>query len=152
MADDDEVRDAPECPVCQKRRLSRRHERNRGMCDKCAAGTGLVVRPPPLRPPAPCPRCRHRQFVRAVLRDRSYSGGDYGGEYVAPLGVSFDTRERRRGAEIVANPDAPIGMLVAHVCRGCGYTEFYTAGFAALPIGPRWGTELVEVDDSAPYR
>jgi hypothetical protein len=144
--------DHPTCPCCEKRALTKKHERHRGVCDRCAVGTGLVVRPPELRPPRPCARCRHRTFVRAVLRDRSASGGDYGGEYVAPLGVSFDTKTKR-GGDVVANPDAPLGMLVAYVCRSCGFTELYTAGAAVLPIGPRWGTELVEAGpDDGPYR
>ena len=143
--------DDPKCPCCETRLLAKKHERHRGMCDRCATGTGLVVRPPSLRPPMPCPRCRGKQFVRAMLRDRSASGGDYGGEYVAPLGISFDTRTKR-GGDVVANPDAPLGMLIAYVCRGCGYTELYTAGHAVLPIGPRWGTELVEAPEDGPYR
>ena len=145
MADD------PVCPCCEKRGLKKKHERHRGMCDRCATGTGLVVQLPKLRPPQPCPRCRGKVFVRTMMRDRSSSLG-YGGEYVAPLGVSFDVKQKRSG-EVVANPDAPLGMLLAYVCRGCGYTELYTAGHAILPIGPRWGTELVEVEEaSGPYR
>jgi hypothetical protein len=41
-------------------------------------------------------------------------------------------------------------VIVAYVCRGCGLTELYTMGHDQLPIGPKYGTALVDVGPPVP--
>jgi len=145
----------PACPACGERALRTAAERHRNLCDSCATDTGVWARPPALRPIAPCRRCTHTRFVVSQLRERSSTGGEYGSEYMAPMGVSFATRSagifkgRKR-----AEPKSPIGLLFAYICQRCGYTELYTAGAANLPIGPEYGTEVFDVapEGRGPFR
>lgn len=143
MADEDRP---PTCPACGNRELSTPDALRRNMCDPCSSDTGLWVQVPDVRPPLPCLRCNHTRFVRAQLRDRGAEGGDHATEYMAPLAVSFATREaglftvRQR-----ALPREPIGVIVAYVCQACGFTELYTLGPGRIPIGPQYGTDVVDV-------
>jgi len=43
-----------------------------------------------------------------------------------------------------AAPWAPMGILVAFACRQCGLTELYTLEADKIPIGPEYGTHLVD--------
>ena len=152
MADDDER--LPLCPACGNRKLKTMQERQRNLCDPCSSDTGLWIQVPDVRPPLPCLRCNHTRFVRAQLRERGAEGGDHATEYIAPLAVSFRTREaglftvRQR-----AMPKEPIGVIVAYVCEQCGFTELYTLGAAQIPIGAQYGTDVVDVAPrSGPFR
>ena len=63
----------------------------------------------------------------------------------------------RAGAQVVTlgfelNPQyveadfaRPLAVLVAQVCRGCGFTELYTIGHQRLQTGPGHNAELVSV-------
>jgi hypothetical protein len=97
------------------------------------------------------------QFVRAVLQDRH--GGDRWDATPAPLAFGIDVSSSLWDGQVKAvrpKLSEPLGVLVAHVCRGCGFTELYTHGFAELPIGPQHGTELIDVGpqgpDDGPFR
>jgi predicted nucleic-acid-binding Zn-ribbon protein len=144
----------PPCPSCG-RKLKSPEERLRNLCDPCSKDTGVWVQVPDLRPPVPCARCNHTRFVRSQLRERGSTSGQYGEEYMAPLAVSFATKEagfftvRQR-----ALPKEPIGIIVAYVCQQCGFTELYTRAPAQIPIGPQYGTDLIEIDpkQDGPFR
>jgi predicted RNA-binding Zn-ribbon protein involved in translation (DUF1610 family) len=151
MADEEAL---PPCPSCG-RTLKSAEERLRNLCDPCSGDTGVWIQAPDLRPPLPCLRCNHVRFVRAQLRERGATGGDHPTEYIAPLAVSFATKEagffstRRR-----ALPREPIGIIVAYVCQQCGFTELYTNGPSEIPIGRQYGTDVVEVEPrkDGPFR
>jgi len=92
--------------------------------------------------------------VRALLVERT---GEF--DRVVPLATSFQYRARTsawsgdvKGSEPAVGE--PVGAMVAYICRGCGFTELYTAGYAHIPVSPSWGTELVTVtpDRAGPYR
>jgi hypothetical protein len=145
------------CPICESRPLVSPAEAKRGACDLCAADTGIWIDPPDLRPHVPCVRCNHGELVCSVMRERTVTGaGDGVSESVRPLAVSFDVRDtgifRVRRA---ADGSACWGLLVAYVCRRCGFTELYATDPAQIPIGPRYGTRLIDVNPPAsdgPFR
>lgn len=87
------------------------------------------------RPPGPCARCGHKVLIRCQPRERAARGNDYVYPYTAPLAVTFG------GGDI----DAPLGVLEVHVCRSCGFVDWYTLAPESIPIGVEYGTELVEV-------
>ncbi|HZS37630.1 MAG TPA: hypothetical protein VFF06_12425 [Polyangia bacterium] len=127
-------------------------ERANRICLSCRGSFGLsTLAPPPVRPPRPCARCGHTVLVRALLRERV-------GEWarLSPAGVSYACRRESSfwtGKHASApDSDAPLGVLDAFVCRGCGFVEWYARDPAAIPIGPEYGTELVDVGTQAPYR
>jgi hypothetical protein len=64
------------------------------------------------------------------------------------------TRTYFHGATVPSSEDsARIGIIEAYACRGCGFTELYTHGAAAIPIGPEFGTELIDLPPAdGPYR
>jgi hypothetical protein len=127
-----------------------------GICETCRAGLGLRDPSPPLRPPRPCGRCGGTSFVRSwTLRERAPYGRDIVHPHLAPLAVAFAPAVRTgfwslRTAEPTRS--TPVGLLEAYVCRACGLTELYTAGAADIPIGPEYGTELIEVPTDGPFR
>ena len=45
-----------------------------------------------------------------------------------------------------------MGVFVAHVCRSCGFTEWYALDPKTIPIGPAFGTELIVIRAPSPYR
>jgi hypothetical protein len=47
----------------------------------------------------------------------------------------------------VKHPDLrePVGIFETYVCRTCGFTEWYAHDPEAIPIGPEYGTELIDV-------
>jgi hypothetical protein len=78
---------------------------------------------------------------------------------LAPLAAAFERKLKtpiltgEEEIEYEAAPDhaAPRGRFVAHVCRGCGVTEWFAIDPEAIPIGPEYGTRLVVVE-RPPYR
>ena len=128
----------PICDVCNMRRLSTSVQRRRGLCDPCAEKTGLWLEPPELRPTRPCQRCGNGQFVCSQLRER-------GKGFVAPFSLALaDTRWGKYVTTEEAEPWAPMGILIAFACRQCGLTEIYTLEADKIPIGPEYGTHLVD--------
>ena len=132
--------ETPICDVCRRTMLNTRLERSRGLCDGCAAHTGLWLEPPQLRPTRPCQRCGGTQFVASQLRDR---GASQGRSFVAPLSLAIATGPQYFTPEMTA-PWAPMGILVAFACRACGLTELYTLEADKILIGPEHGTYLVD--------
>ncbi len=147
---------SPTCTVCGVNRLWDEPAQTRGVCDLCRRNFGLSDEPPgePLRPNRPC-RCGHDKFVRAQMRERSHSSAV---AYLAPLALSFrrlvskalfsdKTREENQ-----ADVSSPIGTLEAYACLGCGLVEWYARDVRDVPIGVEYGTELVDVSTSGPFR
>jgi hypothetical protein len=126
-----------------------------GVCETCRRRLGLREPGAPLRPPRPC-RCGSTTFVRSwSLRERAPYGRDIVHPHLAPLAVTFAPAVRGgfwslRTAEPTRS--SPVGILEAYVCRGCGLTEIYAEGAANIPIGPEYGTELIEVTPDGPFR
>ncbi len=128
---------APLCKVCNSRNLDSRLERSRGLCDDCALSTGLWLEPPSIRPTRPCQRCGHTQFVCSQLRER-------GTKFLSPHALSFVHVSKGYATTDAASPWAPMGILIAFACRACGLTELYTLEADKIPIGPEYGTHLVD--------
>ncbi len=42
-----------------------------------------------------------------------------------------------------------MGNLQAYVCRGCGYTELYTLGAAAMPVDKIPGAQVLKAGKKA---
>lgn len=131
----------PICRVCNKRELASQVERRRGLCEACAEHTGLWLEPPSIRPTRPCQRCGNTQFVCSQLRDRGPGG-------LMPFGISLvDVDRDGKGGFVTsgkAAPWAPMGILVVFACRQCGLSELYTLDADKIPIGPEYGTHLVD--------
>jgi hypothetical protein len=127
-----------------------------GICETCRRRLGLREPGPPLRPSRPCTRCEGTSFVRSwSLRERAPYGRDIVHPHLAPLAITFAPAVRGgvwslRTAEPTRS--TPVGIIEAYVCRGCGFTELYTDGAADIPIGPEYGTELIEVPTGGPFR
>jgi hypothetical protein len=134
------------CDGCRKEQ----RELVEGLCSECRRELGLPPGPVPvLRPPGPCRRCTGAEVVQCVLRERAEAGP-------RQAAASFGTEEVRFGM-FARKPDflradaaQPIGLMLAYVCRHCGFTELYTEAPAQIPIGARHGTRLIE--ESEPHR
>lgn len=129
----------PPCPACGTQPLDTRIERSRGLCDACAVATGLWLEPPSIRPTRPCQRCGHTQFVASQLRERGYVR-----DTVLPLGIALANTSAGYTTSEASEPWAPMGIMIAFACRGCGLTELYTLEADKIPIGPEHGTHLVD--------
>jgi len=128
-----------------------------GICETCRQRLGLREHGAPLRPARPCSRCAGTTFVRSTsLRERAPYGRDIVHPHLAPLAITFAPAVRDSGfwALRTAEPtrSTPVGIIEAYVCRACGLTELYTDGAADIPIGPEYGTELIEVSTEGPFR
>lgn len=136
------------------------------VCPDCADIYGVPKgKLPQARPLKPCAECGHHVLVRSIIRERGAEGGQ-GRSYVVPLGVTINKQaavkfwsgEPKVDAE--GNPvtlnaldyKASAGILQAYVCRACGYTELYATSPGEIPIGREYGTELIEVPETGPYR
>ena len=77
-----------------------------------------------------CPKCRHNEILflpQIADRDDKFN--------VRPLVVHvvhYDWRD-----------DMEMGKIQAYVCRGCGYTELYTASAGSLPVDKIPGAQLL---------
>jgi hypothetical protein len=65
-----------------------------------------------------------------------------------PFGISLvDVDRDGKGGFVTSNraaPWAPMGILVVFACRQCGLSELYTLDADKIPIGPEYGTHLVD--------
>jgi hypothetical protein len=128
------------------------------LCGKCRKALGLPSTPiPVLRPPGPCQRCSHPEIIQSLVRERAASGADYVNAYAAPLAVSLGLTDvttvfTGRKVGTTAALDEPHGLIVAYVCRRCGFTELYTTDAQQIPIGPEYGTRLLGEGEGGPYR
>jgi hypothetical protein len=153
------VDEKAKCSVCKQNYLYAESEKARGVCEECRKSFGLARRPDrSKRPPRPCGKCGHHVLVRCQIRERAASGGDYVYQYVAPLALTFQRLRRISiwsGKQKVKNkpdPTEPAGILEAFACRSCGYVEWYAQAPGEIPIGPEYGTELIDVTAKPPYR
>jgi hypothetical protein len=124
------------------------------ICRTCATSFGLLEAPfESPRRRRPCARCGHSVLVEALVRERAAAGA------VAPLAATFERKLKtpiltgEEDVEYDAVPDhaAPRGLFVATICRGCGFTEWYALDPHTIPIGPAYGTRLIEIEQT-PYR
>jgi hypothetical protein len=132
------------CTICKSRPLTSDSERRATVCEVCARQTGIWTYAAAIRPRLPCRGCGHMQLIRAMARERA-------APHLAPLAISFaPVQGEWGGADVAADPQRAIGVIVAYVCRGCGLTELYTMAHDQLPIGPEYGTALVDVGPPVP--
>jgi predicted nucleic-acid-binding Zn-ribbon protein len=76
-----------------------------------------------------CPKCAHREVLHVPnIADRDDR------DEVRPLALHVKHLDWK---------DIEVGTLEAYVCRGCGYTEMYTVGAAALPADKIPGARLL---------
>lgn len=121
------------------------------LCEDCTRKAGLPPFAPSQRPALPCARCGHAEIVRVRMRERTVVTGQQANEErVAPVAVTFDRAVTYKGffskeqvPMPVAETDKPFGLLDAHVCRACGFVEWYAQEPEAIPIGAVFGTALV---------
>ena len=77
-----------------------------------------------------CPKCGHLEILfvpRIADRDDR--------DTVRPLSLHVKHRDWK---------DDEIGELQAYVCRGCGYTELYTAHVETIPFDKIPGAKLIK--------
>lgn len=138
------------CEGCDKA-ISLASAEQPAICNDCASKAGLPPFAPSKRPPDPCVRCGHAEIVRVRMRERTVvTGQQANAERVAPVAVTFERAVTFKGffskEEVplpVAETDKPYGLLDAHICRGCGYVEWYAHEPDAIPIGAVYGTTLI---------
>ncbi len=147
------------CCICKSNQLIADDSRQRGYCNDCRDAFGLWPRAvPSRRPPTACARCGHEQLVRCQVRERSASGGDRSSRYLAPLAVTFHRLTKLRLFANQPRPrsepdlDNPAGLLEAHVCRSCGFVDWYVCAPDEIPIGPEYGTELIDTANAGAPR
>jgi predicted nucleic-acid-binding Zn-ribbon protein len=76
-----------------------------------------------------CPKCAHREVLHVPhVADRDDR------DVVRPLALHVQHLDWK---------DIEVGTLEAYVCRGCGYTEMYTAGATTLPVDKIPGAKLL---------
>jgi predicted nucleic-acid-binding Zn-ribbon protein len=76
-----------------------------------------------------CPKCGHREVLFVPhIADRDDR------DYVRPLVLHVKHLDYK---------DIEVGAIQAYVCRGCGFTELYTAHADALPIDNIPGAKLL---------
>jgi hypothetical protein len=125
-----------------------------GVCRPCAHRFGLPEEPGdwPGRD-RPCARCGHGVLLACIVRQR------LGIDQLAPLAASFERKLKTRiltGEEEIEydkspDHDAPRGVFIAYICRACGFVDWYALNPGAIPVGPAYGTKLVETHRH-PYR
>lgn len=145
------------CCICKSNGLISEDSQQRGYCSDCRDAFGLWQRAVPTRrPPSGCARCGHNVLVRCQVRERGASAGEAARRYLAPLAVTFHRLMKLRLFSNIPRPhpepdfDRPAGVLEAHVCRACGFVDWYALDPQEIPIGPEYGTELVGTAPQAP--
>jgi hypothetical protein len=77
-----------------------------------------------------CPLCRHHEIIAALP-------GDFDALDERTLAVSYAIVDGARDARF------PRGLLVAYICRRCGYLQWFADKPDEIPIGKRYKTRLV---------
>lgn len=110
------------------------------VCTYCSQRLGLS-QGAGVRGADPCRRCNHPQLAMPM-----------------PMGVTADPvpdtnliRSRVTGVAHV-DPERVHGVLEMYVCRRCGFTEWFCRDPENIPIGEQYGTELIDVSPTTPYR
>jgi hypothetical protein len=120
-----------------------------GLCASCRRRLGLTREAmPEVGMPEPCRRCGHTEIVQAQLRHAAAE------ESAQPIAATYPLRHAGGvlGDALAVATEAPIGLLVAHICRRCGATEVFAMSPHKIPIGPEYGTRLVKLAPKTPYR
>jgi hypothetical protein len=81
-----------------------------------------------------CAMCGHHEVLVAAAHDY------YDSSTVTPIAVT------RVAPKLVGRPQV-MGALAMYVCRKCGFTQWFAADPAAIPIGEEHGTALVPGND-----
>jgi hypothetical protein len=129
---------------------------DRGACNECLSQLGFATPVPEVDPPAAgCARCGHRTLIRVLLRERTASTYARGLAELAPVAATYSSELHSKlwqGSKPAEDPAKPIGIMEARICRACGFTDLYTQRSEDIPIGPEFGTQLLEISDQDPYR
>ena len=148
----------PRCRLCGANELEAEDERSEGVCHACQGAQGYWRLPAWNRPIRPCAGCGSREFIRALAMERGARGADYVHAYAAPMAVAFRRIGQRGllGSMKVGVPETQVAEQISGlemlICRACGLTTWYALDPAHIPIGPEFGTEILRVPDSDPYR
>jgi hypothetical protein len=128
--------------TCRACGAALQHPTPTGLCPTCRDELGLHhPSAPAQRPRTPCARCGGRQLIRSRVRDASALG-------LRSAALTSDVR-----SEGTVDLSRQRGLLEAYTCRRCGFTEWYAQEPEDIPIGPAYGTELIDLDDDGgPYR
>jgi hypothetical protein len=87
-----------------------------------------------------CPLCRHNEIVRSALSAVS--------DELMPVAAAH--QRRRRGERMV---ERPLGRLVCHFCRRCGFSQLFTSEPDKVPVDAEFGTTLIKGPaPEGPYR
>ncbi len=122
---------------------------DRGVCNDCLGALGFATPIPKAEPPQKgCARCGHLTLIRALLRERTYSGS----EKLEPQAITFGYVKGFWGMSPSEITGERFGVMEARICKSCGFTDLFTQSPAEIPIGPEYGTELIEVPEPGPYR
>lgn len=143
-----------QCSACQSKTV----EDPTGICYRCREVAGVKVLGPELRPRVPCTRCHGLQIVRVVPRtggDRQYSASSVTNP-VRPLAATFEFQVSNHGifgtTQMMVDALHGVGELELYICRGCGFSEWFCANAAEIPIGPGYMTQLIDMSSDTPYR
>ena len=94
-----------------------------------------------------CPLCKETQVLEAQATDitDSVNGINHQMSVTYQPGWLFTSR---------AKVQKPYGLLSIYVCVGCGYTQWFTKDPKSIPVGPEFGTRLIDgsVPDQGPFR
>ena len=117
-----------------------------GICGVCQAY--LAVRPLGVeqRPRVPCVRCHGVEILRAVPRSPEAK------RLLATLQVKTEDKGILGTSGIEVTGVRLLGELETYICRTCGFVEWYCVAPKAVPIGPAYNTELLDVSTGGPYR
>jgi hypothetical protein len=139
------------CSICKMNDLISEDSRQRGYCAECQQAFGLWARAAPSpRPIRPCARCGHPYLVRCLVRERGCTGGQRASRMLGPFAATFHRVIKMRFLSNLPRPrsepdfDRPVGMFEAHVCRSCGFVDWYVSSPSDIPIGPEFGTEIID--------
>jgi hypothetical protein len=95
-----------------------------------------------------CARCQHGVLIRCAARQRSAPCTDNFSFPEQPVRLALTYGFDAKGP----NLELASGELYAMVCRACGFVEWYADHPEQIPIGAKYGTELVGATSSGPYR
>ena len=123
-----------------------------GVCNRCRDRLGLIPMPPPRRRAAPCKRCNGMKFVRVIPREYGEFGNStsYPGEVMPMTATQLpNVHGKRLAASSRDRRPRPAGELHLHRLR---LRRVVLPDPERIPIGPEFMTEVVDYDQSGPYR
>ena len=132
------------CAVCDRMLLPGAEEQ-RSVCEDCARKAGAIAMPPPRRRATPCTKCNHTKLVRVIPRELV-------DDFAGPMFAAYRFLRWQDHAARPIDPRAGYGVLEAYICKQCGFVEWYCRAPEAIPIGPEYMTEDIDLDAGPPYR